>query len=187
VAPRLNHGRERAPARARRRAFPRAPRTFPRSPASQSASKSSHPRRTLPTGPSAVSVPVRAYRGRGRTTASLWRRVRPGTRGDPPYLSHRAPPCARTPRQPPVAPELRRHPGCRPRRAPISSRSLSQLAPSPHALAPKEATEPPHFFSPAQTSPQWRPQRLPPRCTADGHRRPPLPTELVPKSNPSAP
>jgi hypothetical protein len=72
----------------------------------------------------------------------------------PPHLSRRAPlPCARTPRRPRRT-ELRRRPGCQPRRAPIASQSLSQLAPSPQALAPKEATEPLHLFSPARTSPQ---------------------------------
>jgi hypothetical protein len=78
--------------------------------------------------------------------------------------------------------------------APMGSRSElccgptpSQVAPSPHSLAPKEATEPLYSFSPARTSPELRPQRQPPLGAAArlaaGKPRP----QLRPKPAPSHP
>jgi hypothetical protein len=94
------------------------------------------------------------------------------------------------PRRTPASPPRPSRPPAPSRAAAASSGcepTASQVAPSPHSLAPKEATEPLHS-SPAQTLPELRPQRLPPLGAAAhlaaGQLRPQLRPNPVP-SHPS--
>jgi hypothetical protein len=154
-------GRRRLGVRTRQRAFPRAPRMFPRPPASQSASKSSRPRRTLwrvHVGPKPSSCPM-PY-GAARPSSPARAALLPFPCACVAYKGRCSPPRrANQPRRPTEPPPVPRPS----RRGELQSRpSASQGGPSSTSPAPTIARRPVHNPSRAPTSPVGQPRRLPP-------------------------